>query len=255
MSESSAALPDLQLCESVERPVQDRAAVDLSTDLRARVEQLDAAGRIEWALANLPGSHVLSSSFGAQAAVSLHLIATVAPRTPVLLVDTGFLFPETYRFIDELTERLRLDLRVYHPAISSGWLEARHGRLWDQGSTGIARYNELTKLEPFRRALSELGIGTWLAGLRRVQAPSREKVPVVEVRDGRFKVHPIVDWTDRDVGQYLRRHNLPYHPLREQGYVSIGDHTTTRSLRQVGDADETRFFGLQRECGLHGLKG
>ena len=79
--------------------------------------------RVEWALEHLPGNHVLTSSFGAQAAVSLHLVTSVAPSIPVILVDTGYLFPETYRFIDELTERLQLNLHVYRAALSPSWQE------------------------------------------------------------------------------------------------------------------------------------
>ena len=77
----------------------------------------------------------------------------------------------------------------------------------------------------------------------------------LEFRDGRWKVHPIFDWTDRQVFDYLRRHDLPYHPLWHEGYVSIGDWHTTRSLAEAGDVEATRFFGLKRECGLHGLEG
>jgi phosphoadenosine phosphosulfate reductase len=223
--------------------------------LNAQLEQLSPAARIEWSLQNLPGTHVLSSSFGAQAAVSLHLVASIAPRTPVILVDTQYLFPETYRFVDELTQRLGLDLRVYRPRHSASWIEARHGKLWEQGEPGIARYTEITKLEPFRRALDELQVGTWISGLRRAQSGTRSEVRVLERRDGRFKLQPIVEWSDRDVGLYLRRHDLPYHPLWDQGYVSIGDRTTTRSLAEAGDESRTRFFGLRRECGLHGLEG
>ncbi|WP_376694485.1 phosphoadenosine phosphosulfate reductase domain-containing protein [Wenzhouxiangella sp. EGI_FJ10409] len=72
---------------------------------------------------------------------------------------------------------------------------------------------------------------------------------------GQLKVHPIADWTERDVHAYLQAHDLPYHPLREQGYVSIGDWHTTRSLKEVGSEDEARFFRLMRECGLHDLSG
>jgi phosphoadenosine phosphosulfate reductase len=230
----------------------DPAALDaLSTHL----ESVAAAARVEWARDHLPGAQVLSSSFGAQAAVSLHLVTCVAPGTPVVLVDTQYLFPETYGFIDELTGRLGLDLRVYRAPVSPAWLEARHGRLWEQGAEGIATYNEITKLEPFRRALRELGVGTWLAGLRRAQSSTRRRVRALERIDGRFKLHPIFDWSDRQIGEYLRRHDLPYHPLWHRGYVSIGDWTTTRSLAEAGDEQATRFFGLRRECGLHGLDG
>ncbi len=125
--------------------------------------------------------------------------------------------------------------------------------MWEQGATGIERYNRIHKVEPMQRALAELGVGTWFAGLRRQQSMTRAAIePVQRIGPGRYKVHPIFDWTDRDVYDYLKRHDLPYHPLWERGYVSIGDWHTTRSLAEVGDdADGTRFFGLQRECGLH----
>jgi phosphoadenosine phosphosulfate reductase len=221
----------------------------------AALELMDAEDRVQWALERLPGAHALSSSFGAQAAVSLHMVTRAAPEIPVLLVDTGYLFPETYRFVDELAVRLRLNLKVYQPSVSPAWLEARHGRLWEQGVEGIERYNALRKGEPMRRALAELGVGTWFAGLRRDQARSRRRIRPLQLRDGRWKVHPIFDWTDRQVFEYLRRHELPYHPLWHEGYVSIGDWHTTRSLAEAGDPEATRFFGLKRECGLHGLEG
>jgi len=212
---------------------------------------LDAAARVRAALEHFPGRHVLSSSFGAQAAVSLHLLVREMPDIPVVLVDTGYLFPETYRFVDALTEQLRLNLQVYRSRFSPAWQEARHGQRWLQGVEGIEAYNQENKVEPMRRALEELGAGTWFAGLRRVQADTRAETPFVQRANGRIKVCPIADWTDRDVHQYLKAHDLPYHPLWEKGYVSIGDVHTTRSLAEVDSIEETRFFGLKRECGLH----
>lgn len=227
----------------------------LLDEANALLGRMTAEERIAWALAHLPGNYALSSSFGAQAAVSLHLVTRAAPSTPVVLVDTGYLFPETYRFIDELAVRLELNLKVYQPSMSPAWLEARHGRLWEQGVEGIERYNDLRKGEPMQRALEELGVGSWFAGLRRQQSRSRSMIRPLEYRRGRWKVHPVYDWSDRQVFQYLNRHDLPYHPLWHQGYVSIGDWHTTRSLAEAGDAEATRFFGLKRECGLHGLEG
>lgn len=216
-----------------------------------RLESLDAGQRVRWALEHLPGPHVLSSSFGAQAAVMLHLVTRQQPDIPVIVIDTGYLFPETYRFIDQLTERLHLNLHVARPALSPGWLQARHGELWNDGRDGIDRYNRLAKVEPMREALDRLGAGTWFAGLRRQQSRSRANAPVLERRHVRWKVHPIADWTDRDVGMYLKRHDLPYHPLWDQGYVSIGDTHTTRRWEPGMRDEDTRFFGLKRECGIH----
>ena len=213
--------------------------------------ELAPLARIEWAFENLPSKHVLTSSFGAQAAVSLHLITRVKPDIPVILIDTGYLFPETYRFIDELTERLELNLHVYRADLSPAWQEARYGQRWNQGLEGLNAYNEETKVEPMRRALRELGVNTWFAGLRRKQSSTRASIPFLDWAGGRWKVHPIADWSDRDVHFYLKEHGLPYHPLWEKGYLSIGDVHSTRPIHEVDAIEQTRFFGLKRECGIH----
>ena len=162
--------------------------------------------------------------------------------------------PETYGFIDELSERLNLNLHIYRPQVSAAWQEARYGKRWQQGLQGIEAYNQQNKVEPMQRAIEELKVGTWFSGLRRDQSIERAKIPLVENSGDRFKVYPIADWTDKDVWEYLKKHDLPYHPLWEKGYISIGDVHTTRSLAEVDSADETRFFGLKRECGLHELE-
>jgi phosphoadenosine phosphosulfate reductase len=226
-------------------PAVDPAAVD------RRLSDASASERIAWALGQFRGSLVLSTSFGAQAAVMLHLATRVAPDIPIIFIDTGYLFPETYLFADQLTKRLRLNLKVYRAAESPAWIEARHGKLWEKGAEGLASYNQIAKVEPMQRALAELGAQAWIAGLRRVQSSTRELLPVVSSQDGRAKVLPIVDWTDKDVYRYLTENDLPYHPLWEKGYVSIGDVHTTRPLTSELTAEQTRFNGLKRECGLH----
>jgi phosphoadenosine phosphosulfate reductase len=211
-----------------------------------------AEDRVAWALENLPAEHVLTSSFGAQASVSLHLVNRQKPGIPVIFIDTGYMFPETYQFVDQLTERLDLNLKVFRSPMSPAWQEARFGRRWEQGLGGLNAYNRDNKVEPMQRALRELNVGTWFAGLRRSQSSSRAAVEFVSWSGGdRCKVHPIADWSDRDVHRYLKAHGLPYHPLWEKGYVSIGDVHSTRPLHEVEHVEQTRFAGLKRECGLH----
>lgn len=226
-------------------------AGDDGREVNQKLASLDAGDRVDWALARLPGPQVLTSSFGVQSAVMLHLLTRRQPDLPVILVDTGYLFPETYDFVDELTERLDLNLHIVRPVLSPAWLEQRYGRLWEQGAEALARYNRLAKVEPMQRKLNELGVQTWFSGLRRSQSQSRQDTAFAEFHHGRWKVHPLADWSDADVAAYLRRHDLPYHPLREQGYVSIGDTHTTQPLRAGMAAEDTRFFGIKRECGLH----
>ncbi len=216
-----------------------------------RFAALSVMQRVELALEALPGNHVVTSSFGAQSAVSLHLLSRVRPGIPVVLIDTGYLFPETYAFINEMREKLDLNLQVYRSLISPAWQEVTHGKRWLQGKQGIEQYNFENKVEPMQRALDELNVGTWFTGIRRSQSNSRAATPFVQRTGEYYKVAPLADWSDKDVFDYLQTHNLPYHPLWEKGYISIGDVHTTRPLHEVASAEETRFFGLKRECGLH----
>ncbi|WP_428943906.1 phosphoadenylyl-sulfate reductase [Pantoea sp. FN060301] len=241
------ALPDLAVLNELPKVERIMALAEVNNQL----DKLSAQERVLWALENLPGEAVLSSSFGIQAAVSLHLVNKVKPGIPVILTDTGYLFPETYQFIDALTEKLDLNLKVFRAEQSAAWQEARYGKLWEQGVEGIERYNQINKVEPMNRALQTLNGQTWFAGLRRDQSSSRAHLPVLAVQRGVFKVLPIIDWDDRQVYQYLKENGLDYHPLRDQGYLSVGDTHTTRKWEPGMAEEETRFFGLKRECGLH----
>jgi phosphoadenosine phosphosulfate reductase len=224
-------------------------------DWNRELESLSASDRVRRVLEEFRGHAALSTSFGVQAAVMLHLVTRVDPQIPVVFIDTGYLFPETYRFAAELTERLGLNLKVYTPALTPARQEALQGKLWEQGVEGLEKYGRINKVEPMNRALREIGARAWLTGLRREHAATRGELPVVKQQNRMLKVHPIIDWTDRQVGEYLREHGLPYHPLWEQGYISVGDvHSTTRYADGMRPED-TRFSGLKRECGLHEQSG
>ena len=216
--------------------------------------QATAEERVAYALSQWKPHMVLSTSFGAQSAVLLHMATQLWPDIPVVLLDTQYLFPETYKFADALTARLGLNLKVYQSPVSREWQEARHGKLWEQGVDGIKQFNAMNKTEPMARALTELNAEAWITGLRRSQSSTRAGLQTLALQDGRVKVHPIYDWTNKDIHQYLTKHDLPYHPLWEQGYVSIGDVQTSRPLGEGMSEEDTRFFGLGRECGLHTAK-
>jgi phosphoadenosine phosphosulfate reductase len=221
------------------------------TNVNEALEKKTALERIEFAAENLPSNYSIASSFGAQSAVSLHMITQVMPKIPVILIDTGYLFPETYQFVDQLAEALDLDVHVYQSTMSPAWQEARYGKLWEKDTRALNEYNQRNKVEPMDRALNELEVGTWFAGLRREQSKSRHELPIVQTFKDRVKVHPIIDWSNRDIHQYLQKHHLPYNPLWEKGYVSIGDKHSTKPLTLGLSEEDTRFGGSQRECGLH----
>jgi phosphoadenosine phosphosulfate reductase len=219
------------------------------------LEQATAEERVRWAIETFGDGLVMTTSFGIQSAVMLHLATRVAPRIPVIFIDTGYLFPETYRFASELTERLQLNLKKFVPAMTAAEQEALYGKLWEQGLDGLKRYNFINKIEPMERAVRELGATAWLAGLRRTQASTRENLRAVQAQNKITKIHPIIDWDDRRVYRYLTEHKLPYHPLWEQGYVSVGDWHSTSKLLDGMNEEDTRFGGLKRECGLHEPSG
>ena len=174
----------------------DREALD---EINRHLETLNAEQRVRWAVEFLPATQIVSSSFGIQSALMLHLMTSVKADIHVVLIDTGYLFKETYQFIDELSERLKLNLHVYRSQQSSAWQEVRFGRLWEQGLEGLEKFNRITKVEPMKQALNQLGVGTWFAGLRRQQAGSRSDLSVLRVQDGYLKMHPVIDWSNRDV--------------------------------------------------------
>ncbi|MEH0667249.1 phosphoadenylyl-sulfate reductase [Vibrio scophthalmi] len=247
MLDSVASKPELAELLKLTKTEQSLHLAQINVEL----EQLSAQQRVKWALENLDGEFAVSSSFGIQAAVMLHLVTEQKPDVPVILTDTGYLFPQTYRFIDQLTEKLNLNLKVYRAKESPQWQEARYGKLWEQGIEGIEKYNKINKVEPMRRALEELNVSTWFSGLRREQSKSRAGLPILSIQNGVFKFLPVIDWSNKDIHYYLEEHGLSYHPLWDEGYLSVGDTHTTKKWEPGMAEEETRFFGLKRECGLH----
>lgn len=216
-----------------------------------QLEDASASERVRWAHERFGDKLVMSTSFGVQSAATLHLVTSILPDIPVIFIDTGYLFPETYRFAEELTARLGLNLKTYIPQTTAARQEALHGKRWEQGREQLEAYNFENKVEPMNRALKELGAEAWISGLRRAQSTSRQHLGVVQRQNKTYKIHPIIDWNERDIYQYLSSNGLPYHPLWEEGYVSVGDVHSTSKLEAGMAAEETRFKGIKRECGLH----
>ena len=231
--------------------------------LNQKFDRVEATDLIEWSYRTFDQRLVVSTSFGIQSAVMLNLATSVVPDIPVIWVDTGYLPPETYRFAAQLTERLSLNLKVYQSSMSPARMEALYGRLWEENSVeALNRYDRIRKVEPMDRALAELGAAAWLTGLRAGQTDHRRTLNRLESqgfsragessRQPCYKLMPILHWSSKDVYDYLMAHDLPYHPLWEQGYVSVGDWHSSRPLT-ADDVDErsTRFNGLKQECGIH----
>ena len=215
------------------------------------LERLDAVKRIAWAWERFGAGLVLSTSFGLQSAVMIHLVRQVSHEIPIVFVDTGYLFPGTYEYALTLQEKLGFSAKVYSAPTSPAYQEAQYGKLWEQGREGMARYNVMNKKEPMDRALKELGGTCWMAGLRREQSGTRRELPVFEKHNDVFKLYPIIDWDDRATYRYLPENSLPYHPLEGVGYISLGDWHSTKKISEVENPEEARHGGHGRKCGLH----
>lgn len=209
---------------------------------------------IEWAAS--VGPVAMSSSFGMQASVLLHLASQIIPGLPVIMVDTGYLPRETYLYAEELKELLNLNLVVVsNTQWSPARMEAIYGRLWEQDEADAHKlYGQMRKAEPLATALDGLEPGPQLllSGVRSSQTKARANMKrVSRQRDGRLKVLPILRMSDSEVENYMQDHNLPRHPLTAAGYVTVGDWHSSRPLKEGEDPRGTRFGGKFEECGLH----
>ncbi len=188
------------------------------------------------------------SSFGAESAVLLHLVATVDKDTPVLFVDTGKLFGETHRYAETLVSELGLaDLRVIRSkATDLAALDPR-GDLWREDAGACC---EVRKVAPLQLALDDFD--TWITGRKRFQSETRTALPIEERLDGRLKVNPLASWSKVQIDAYFEEHNLPRHPLEADGFLSIGCFTCTDRVQPGEDARAGRWRGSDKtECGIH----
>ena len=223
---------------------------DLTVE-NAELEKLSALDRIAWAWDRFGEGLIVSTSFGLQSAVMLHLVRQVSDRIPVVFVDTGYLFTETYEYAKTLREKIGFSEKTYSASMSPANQEALYGKLWEKGKEGMLKYNFINKKEPMERALGELKATAWLAGLRRSQSEDRQDRSFAEWQGEILKVYPILDWDDRKTYQYIPDHDLPYHPLEGVGYDSLGDHHSTEKVSDSGSKEDSRHGGHGRECGLH----
>ncbi|MDI3316645.1 MAG: phosphoadenylyl-sulfate reductase [Bacillota bacterium] len=221
----------------------ERVAAELET---APPEQI-----VRWAVGRYEPAIALATSFGAEDMVLLDMLARIQERPRAFFLDTGLHFPETYALRDRVVAAYpQLDLEVIRPRLTVEQQERAFGpALWRRDPD---RCCALRKVEPLERALRPLS--AWVTGLRREQAPTRRNIRVVEWdrRHGLVKVNPLARWRQREVWRYIREHGLPYNPLHDRGYPSIGCQPCTSPVADGEDPRAGRWRGLGKtECGLH----
>lgn len=206
---------------------------------------------IAWAVQEFAPEIALACSFGGISGMALlDMAVRIEPRIEVFYLDTELLFPETYAVRDRAAERYGIRPVGYRSRLTLEEQAQRYGdALWSRDPD---RCCELRKVEPNRRALA--GKRAWISGLRRDQSPTRKATPVVEwdAKFGLVKVNPLAAWTERDVWAYIVENDVPYNPLHDRGYPSIGCIHCTKPVRPGDDPRSGRWQGFEKtECGLH----
>ncbi|HCD51169.1 MAG TPA: phosphoadenylyl-sulfate reductase [Balneolaceae bacterium] len=192
---------------------------------------------------NKYGSNVLvTTSFGTTSVMLLHMISRIKPGFPIHFVDTGFLFPETHAYKDELIRRFGLNV-ITHKAPYETNQRCSNSRLWE---TNPDKCCTLNKVEPLQRIMPKYNI--WVSGLMGYQSEYRTELEIIQEKKGIFRFYPLIDWTKEQVDDYIDGFGLPRHPLEGMGFSSVGcTHCTVQ-----GDSREGRWSGQNKsECGLH----
>ena len=224
--------------------------------INAALRDQDAEIIVRFAAERFGSGLVMSSSFGAESAMLIHLAHQIDPDIPIIFVDTGFHFAETHQFIQELQDRLSLNLHVYRPRLSAEEFFASAGESDPDWRDDVNRCCRVNKNEPFDRAMRELRPTAWLRGIRRDQADTRQHRHTVEWsnRFNCYAISPLLDYSSEEIRAYLKLYDLPMHPLFEQGYTSIGcsPRCCTRPIQINENPRAGRWSGQAKtECGLH----
>ena len=241
MAEPARALDTIDVRPAFTR--EDAAAME------ARFQGVPAPEMLRTLLTgDLAGRVAAVSSFGAESAVLLHMVASIDRDVPVIFTNTQKMFGETLAYRDELAERLGLiSLRVFRPDPRLLAAKDAIGLRWSYDPDGCC---DLRKVEPLRRALAPFD--AWLSGRKGFQADTRRALPRFEEDDGRLKINPLADWSKDRLNAYFADHDLPRHPLEAQGFLSIGCSPCTSQVKPGEDPRAGRWRGWDKvECGIH----
>jgi phosphoadenosine phosphosulfate reductase len=225
-------------------------------ELNAIFERATPQKIVEWAIAQWGDDVVTTSSFGAESALMIHLATQVKPDIKIVMIDTGYLFPETWQHMEALRARFNLNVWVYRTKNDPiAWLK-EHGEGDPAWRNDVDQCCAANKNEPMERAMRELRPKAWLRGIRRNQADTRKAAQFVEwfARYDTYAVSPLLNWSTKDIYQYMKQHDLPYHPLYEKGYASIGCSPArcTRAIQAGEDPRAGRWSGTGKvECGVN----
>ena len=216
---------------------------------------------LKWALGKFSSKIALASSFGAEDVVLIHMLVALDPKARIFTLDTGRLNEETYEVMDRIRQKYKISIESYFPDFKKVEVLEREKGFYSFKESVENRKEccGIRKVEPLNRALK--GLGAWITGLRREQSVTRKSVEKIEMDEGHggiFKINPLADWTNDQVWEYIKKNKVPYNPLHDLGYPSIGCAPCTRAVKPGEDARAGRWWWENpehKECGLHLPKG
>lgn len=226
-------------------------AVDWA-EINLHLNQATPQEILRWAVETYHPKLTMATAFGPEGCVILHMLAEIEPKVRVFNLDTGYQFPETLRLRDRIAERYGIEVEMVRPADSVATYEARH-----RGPLYVVDSNQCChdrKIVPLRGAVQ--GYDAWISAIRADQSLDRSRSHVVgwDAKFNLAKVNPLLRWTKRDVWAFIVTHDVPYNPLHDQGYPSIGCWPCTRAVGHGDDERAGRWAGQAKtECGLHSL--
>jgi len=241
--------------EDVENPLKGFTEEYLET-MNQVLAQQPLGAVLEWCCKSLPNFHQVTS-FGSAGMVVIHELHKLNLNVPVIFLDTLYHFAETLEHAREVEKQYNLTVSWYRcPRAATREEFETVFKSNDMWLSHPRRYEYLTKVEPLERGLNELKVGAWITGRRRDQGGLRTQLPILELDlDGRIKVNPLAHWTREEVWAYLKREGVPYNPLFDKSYTSIGDTVTTTQNSDPNSGERSgrfyQFDGKKTECGIH----
>ena len=223
-------------------------------EMNKDLEKLSSQDQLQWGFEQFSKRFVLTTSFGIQSAVLLHMSVELKTnqKPKVIWIDTGYLPKETYSYAEELTKLLKLNLVVVQSPISPARMEALHGRLWETGvQKDLEKYHQIRKVDPLEKAFADLNVHCWASGVRKGQTKNRKSMSNIDFIRERLTVRPLLNWTKKDIFYYMEKYKLPQHPLFEKGFSTVGDWHSSEAENTNTKGRSTRFGGVSEECWIH----
>ncbi len=229
---------------------------ELTKKLSDELKGKTASEILEYFIKEYEGNVGLANSLGAEDQVLTEMIASIDPKTKIFTLDTGRVFPESYKVLDETNKKFGINIEVYFPQSKDveNMVNEKGINLFYESIENRKLCCQIRKIEPLKRALKDIDI--WVTGLRKDQSVTRFFTPLVEWDEGNkvIKVNPLLNWSEKDVWNYIKEKDIPYNELHDKGYPSIGCQPCTRAIKKGEDVRAGRWWWEEpehKECGLH----